>query len=110
MARVEPGLDPGCELRGTPELVKSAYKPEGGDPEPLMELWEAGAWSVLAELATAALQKGGGESPILPLYRAALCETGQAGEGMKAVVRYLGKFARDWTTETTAAPMRRRKA
>ena len=94
-----PGIDPGFELRRTEELIKAAYKPETGDAEPLLELWEAGAWSTLAYLSAAALQKGHRDSPILPLYGAALCETGQVQEGMKAVVRYLTKFARNWTTE-----------
>ncbi|MEO8501569.1 MAG: hypothetical protein ABI565_11690, partial [Vicinamibacteria bacterium] len=100
-----PGLDPGCELRRTPEMIRAVYKAESRDPEPLMELWEAGSWSTLAQLATAALQKGGGESPVLALYGAALCETGQAGEGMKAVAGYLGRLARHWTTEYRGVAM-----
>jgi hypothetical protein len=94
-----PGLDPGFELGRTSELIKATYKPESRDPEPMMELWQAGAFPALLELGSAALQKSGPDSPILPLVGAALYETGQAGEGMNAVNRYLREFVRGWTTE-----------
>jgi hypothetical protein len=94
-----PGIDPGFELGRTPELIKATYKPENRDPEPLMELWKAASWPALLQLAGAALQKGSADTPILPLYGAALYETGQVEEGLKAITRYLREFVRGWTTE-----------
>lgn len=93
------GIDPGCELRRTPEMIKATYKPESRDNEPLLELWEAGAWETLAALAGAVLQKGAPDTPALGLFGAALCETGQVDEGRKLVTRYLQEFARGWTTD-----------
>jgi hypothetical protein len=94
-----PGLDPGFELGRTPELITATYKPEGRDPEPLMELWQAASWPALLQLAGAALQTGNEDTPILPLYGAALYETGQVEEGLKAITRYLREFVRGWTVE-----------
>ena len=48
------GIDPGCELKRTTELIKAGYKPESRDPEPLLELWEAGAFPLLLDLSSAA--------------------------------------------------------
>lgn len=93
------GIDPGCELRRTPEMIKATYKPESRDNEPLLELWEAGAWDTLAALSGAALQKGTADTPALALYGAALCETGQVEEGRKMIARYLHDFAPGWTTD-----------
>lgn len=93
-----PGVDPGCELRRTPDLIKATYKPEARDPEPLMELWEAGAFAHLERLARAALHGGSADTAILPLHGAALYETGQREEGMKAIVRFLREFVTHWTT------------
>jgi hypothetical protein len=53
-----PGIDPDCELRRPPELIKATYKPESRNPEPLMELWEAAAWPALLTLAGDALKRG----------------------------------------------------
>lgn len=94
-----PGVDPGCELGRTPELIRASYKPESRDPEPLMELWEAGAFAPLVQLTTAALQKGDPDTPLLVLHGAGLCETGQRDDGMKYIMRYLSEFVRHWTTE-----------
>lgn len=93
------GIDPGCELRRTPEMIKATYKPESRDSEPLLELWEAGAWDTLAALAGAVVQKEAGDTPALGLYGAALCETGQMEEGRNLVARYVQEFAEGWTTD-----------
>ena len=93
------GIDPGCELRRTPELIKASYKPETRDPEPLLELWEAGGFASLLELSGAALQKGAKDSPLLPLHGAALYETGQIDEAVKVLTLYMREYVRGWTTD-----------
>ena len=94
-----PGIDPGCELRRSAAMIQATYKPGSRDPEPLLELWEARAWPLLLQLSAAAVQKSGPDSPVYPLYGAALYEAGHVEEGIGAAVRYLREFARNWTTD-----------
>ena len=93
------GIDLGCELRRTADLIKASYKPESRDPEPLLELWEAGAFQLLLELSSAALKKGGENSPILSLFGAALYETGSVDQAVEVLRVYMRSYVRDWTTE-----------
>jgi hypothetical protein len=93
------GIDLGCELRRTADLIKTSYKPESRDPEPLLELWEAGAFPLLLELSSAALKKGPEDSPILPLYGAALYETGSVDKAVEVLRLYMREYFRGWTTE-----------
>jgi hypothetical protein len=78
-------------------MINATYKPDSRDPEPLLELWEAGAWADLLRLSEAALKSGAANSPILPIYGAALCESGRQDEGLDTMVRFLKEFARGWT-------------
>lgn len=91
------GVDLGCDLKRTTEMIQATYKPEVFDPDPLMELWEAGAWPVLLPLATAAVRKTGENSPLYPIYGAALYETGKKSEAVAVMRTYLEKHARGWT-------------
>lgn len=91
------GVDLGCELKRTTEMIQATYKPEVFDPDPLMELWEAGAWPVLLPLATAAVRKTGENSPIYPIYGAALYETGKKSEAVDVMRTYLQKHVQNWT-------------
>ena len=91
------GVDLGCELKRTTEMIQATHKPEVFDPDPLMELWEAGAWPVLLPLATAAVRKTGENSPIYPIYGAALYETGKRSEAVAVMRNYLEKHVRNWT-------------
>lgn len=91
------GVDLGCELKRTTEMIQATYKPEVFDPDPLMELWEAGAWPALLPLATAAARKHGEATPIYPIYGAALYETGKRSEAVAVMRNYLEKHVRNWT-------------
>lgn len=91
------GVDLGCELKRTTEMIQATYKPEVFDPDPLMELWEAGAFPVLLPLATAAVRKAGENSPLYPIYGAALYETGKRSEGVAVMRNYLQKHVKNWT-------------
>lgn len=92
------GIDLGCDLKRTTELIKASYKPESRDPEPLLELWEAGAWAALLELSAAALKKGSENSPLLVLYGAALYETAQFDRAVDLLRVYMRDYVRGWTT------------
>ncbi len=93
------GIELGCALKRTTELINATYQPEKFDPEPLLELWEAGAWPTLLRLAEAALKKAGQNSPVFPLYGAALYETGQRAAAVDVMRTYIEKYARGWTTD-----------
>lgn len=93
------GIELGCELKRTTELIKAGYKPDSRDPEPLLELWEAGAFPLLLELSSTALKKGGEDSPILPLFGAALYETGRLDQAVEILRLYMRDYVRGWTTE-----------
>jgi len=93
------GVDLGCELKRTTEMIQATYKPEVFDPDPLMELWETGAWPALLQLATAAVRKAGENSPVFPIYGAARYETGQRSEGAAVMRTYLEKHAQGWTVD-----------
>lgn len=92
-------IDLGCELKRTAELVKAGYKPETRDPEPLLELWEAGAFAALLELSAKALKMGSPDSPLLPLQGAALYEMGRFDDATEVLRMYMREYARGWTTE-----------
>lgn len=93
------GIDPGLELRRTPDLVKATYKPGSRDPEALMGLWEAGAWSTLLPLAEGALKSGPPDTPILALYAATLWHVGRKDEAVELAMRYAQQYARGWIME-----------
>lgn len=90
-------VDLGCELKRTSEMIQATYKPEVFDPDPLMELWEAGAFPALLSLSTAAVRKAGENSPLYPIYGAALYETGKTNEAAAVMRNYLQKYVRSWT-------------
>ena len=93
-------IDPGLELQRTPESVIASYKPETFDVEPLVTLWEAGAWDALEKLSGLALQarKGDRNSPALVFLGAARYELGRRDEGFALVQEYVQKYVRNWTT------------
>lgn len=94
-----PAVEPGLELRRTPEMIRAVYKPETRDPEPLLELWHAGSWEALASLSAAVLRASTPTHPAQALYGAALCETGQVEAGRQAIARYLHDGVRHWTVD-----------
>lgn len=93
------GIDPGIELRRTPDLVKATYKPADRDPEPLTELWEAGAWSTLLPQSEAALKAGPPDTPLLALWGSALWHVGRRAEAMEASGRYIQQYSRGWVMQ-----------
>jgi len=91
-------VDLGMELQRTAEAVVAGYKPESFDVEPLMTVWEAGAWEALEKLAGLALQaRKDRNSPALVFLGAARYELGRRSEGHGLVQEFIQKYMRNWT-------------
>ncbi|MGE3808341.1 MAG: PDZ domain-containing protein, partial [Gemmataceae bacterium] len=115
------GIDLGAVFKPTAASILGRYNPAAGftgDPEDLLELWQAGDWTALEELslATVGVEKAGGllgifksarprrdvNHPALLLLGAARYELGRHEEGIDLILDYHERFAPDWTMEYDA--------
>ncbi|MGE3808688.1 MAG: hypothetical protein AB7K24_28820 [Gemmataceae bacterium] len=108
------GVDIGVTLKPTLVSIVGRYQPHDGDPEDLLELWQAGEWQPLRELCRRTLGTEriggflglfGGEErprrdvnhPALLFLGAAEWELGNPGLGFELVMHFQEHFARFWT-------------
>jgi hypothetical protein len=100
---VASGIDPGLELQPTPQAIGAGYKPDSGDPTPLLALWEARAWPPLEQLSGEVLRlRGNRDTPALLLQGAALFEQARFEQGLALVIEYLRDYASHWTQDYQA--------
>lgn len=94
------GIEPGLELKRTPESIAAGYKPESLDPAPLLELWEAGSWPALEKLSGQVLAAHGTrDTPALLLHGGALFEQARFEQGFALVLEYVRSYVSHWTQD-----------
>lgn len=98
------GVEPGVELRHTPDGIKERYRAGQSSPQDLDALWEARDWAALERLSALTLAAYGRDrdTPALLYQGAALYETGRRAEGMRLVEEYLSSYASHWTVNFAA--------
>ncbi len=98
------GIEPGVELRHTPDGIKERYRAGQSSPMDLDALWDARDWAALERLSAATLAARGRDrdTPALLFQGAALYETGRRAEGTRLVEEYLSRHASHWTVNFAA--------
>ena len=100
---VASGIDLGLQLAPTPQAISAGYKPDLGDPAPLLALWEARAWPELEKLSGEVLRRITLQgTPALLLHGAALFEQARVDQGFEQVLEYVKKYVSHWTQDYSA--------